>query len=76
MYGTQPLWEEEAVTTTYRDFETGTLLSVLEYKHMEGVFATQPAVNEPDVAALLLKANTDGKEAVFGHPSQVHRKVH
>ena len=41
VYGIQPLWEEEAVTTTYRDFETGTLLSAVEYKHMEGVFATQ-----------------------------------
>ena len=38
VYGIQPAWEEDVVTTTYRDFETGTLLSVTEYRHMEGVF--------------------------------------
>ena len=46
VYGIQPVWEEEVTTTTYRDFETGSLLSVSEYKHMEGVFAAHAKSTE------------------------------
>ena len=39
VYGIQPKFEEDYVTTVYRDFETGTLLTVGEYPQIESIFS-------------------------------------
>ena len=51
-HGMQALWEEDKEVITYRDFETGTLLSVEEYGHMEKVFSTQQGPERPCVDAV------------------------
>ena len=52
IHGIQAQWEENADVVTYRDFETGTLLSVEEYKHLETAFAMGENHERPCIDAV------------------------
>ena len=41
VHGLQPVFEEDRDVTTYRDFETGSLLNVTEFPHIEQAFKLQ-----------------------------------